>query len=173
MGNLILGGSASSRLFMRLREKESLTYGAYSTVISKFEAGLFKASLSVRNEVVGKAVSSLLDELKRVKDNGVTSKELDDKKGLENGKFAMKLQGFGYLSMLIKTKMFKLPQDYFKNYLSKLSKLSLKKVNSTLKEIITPNKGILVIVGDSKQFVNQLKSFGQVVVLDENLKIKK
>ena len=173
MGNLVLGGSASSRLFMRLREKESLTYGAYSFISFKYEAGLFKAGLSVRNEVVGKAVSSLLDELEKFKEKGITEKELNDKKGLENGSFAMKLQGFGYISMLIKTKMLKLPEDYFKNYLSNLSKLTVKNVNSAVKQIITPQKGIIVIVGDSKSFVNQLKSFGQVVVLDENLKVKK
>ncbi len=173
MGNLILGGSASSRLFMRLREKESLTYGAYSNISAKREAGLFKAGLSVRNEVVGKAVSSLLDELKKFKEKGIIKKELSDKKGLENGAFAMKLQGFGYISMLIKSKMFKLPKNYFENYLSNLSKLTVKDINNAVKNIITPNKGIIVIVGDSKSFISQLKSFGQVVVLDENLKVKK
>lgn len=173
IGNLVLGGSASSRLFMRLREKESLTYGAYSSLSSKFEVGLFKAGLSVRNTVVGKAVSSLLDELKKFKEKGIVKKELNDKKGLENGTFAMKLQGFGYLSMLIKSKMFNLPKDYFKNYLSNLSKLTVKDVNTAVKNVITPNKGIIVIVGDSKSFIKQLKPFGQVVVLDENLKVKK
>jgi len=170
IGNLVLGGSASSRLFMRLREKESLTYGAYSFISPRLESGLFKASLSVRNEVVGKAVSSLLDEIKKFKETGVTQKELDDKKGLENGSFAMKLQGFGYISMLLKSKFLNLPKDYFKNYLDSMSKLSVDDINKTVKEVITPNKGIIVIVGDSKAFINQLKSFGQVVVLDENLK---
>jgi predicted Zn-dependent peptidase len=170
MGNKVLGESSSSRLFMRLREKESLTYGVYSYLTQRLESGIFLASLSVRSDVVGKAVTSLLDELTKFKKSGITKDELDDKKGLEYGSFAMKLQGFGYVSMLLQSKFLNLPTDYFKNYLSNLSKLTVENINSDVQEVITPENGKIVIVGDSKTFIEQLKPLGQAVILDENFK---
>jgi hypothetical protein len=82
----------------------------------------------------------------------------------------MKLQGFGYVHMLLKTKFFNLPNDYYKNYLKKITTIKPQEINSITKKVIKPDYGIIVIVGDSKKFVSQLKNFATVVVLDENLK---
>ena len=43
VANQVLGGSAASRLFMDLREKRSLTYGAYSAIGERVDIGPFVA----------------------------------------------------------------------------------------------------------------------------------
>ncbi|MGB0680402.1 MAG: M16 family metallopeptidase, partial [Polyangiales bacterium] len=46
VANQVLGGSAASRLFMDLRERQSLTYGAYSRVGEAVDRGTFQAFAS-------------------------------------------------------------------------------------------------------------------------------
>ncbi len=167
LGNQVFGGGASSRLFMRLREKESLTYGAYSGLSEKQEKGIFTAALDVRNEVTGQALNSLLDELSILKEKGITQKELDRIKDYEIGKLSLKLEKISAFNDELMKKHFFNIKDY--NIIERINKTKLEDVNRTLKEIIQPKSGIVVIVGDYNKIKDQLKNFN-VIVFDENLK---
>jgi len=66
MANQVLGGSAASRLFMDLREKRSLTYGAYSDVDERVQVAPFMAFAAVRNEVTKDALAAFDEHLHRI-----------------------------------------------------------------------------------------------------------
>ena len=66
VANQVLGGSAASRLFMDLREKRSLTYGAHSKLDERLQTAQFSAYASVRTEVTGDAMAAFEEHLRRI-----------------------------------------------------------------------------------------------------------
>jgi zinc protease len=80
--NYVVGGSASSRLLNRLRQKEGLSYGAFSRLQAPplDKSGSFLAGAICAPENADKAMHSLLDELTLILKDGVTEAELADAK---------------------------------------------------------------------------------------------
>ena len=67
--NQILGGSATARLFMNLREDKGFTYGSYSSASTSRYISSFSASASVRNEVTDSSVVEIIKEIFQEKFN--------------------------------------------------------------------------------------------------------
>jgi zinc protease len=70
--NSILGGGATGRLFMNLREKHGYTYGAYSSISADENVGQFTASADVRTEVTDSAIKEFITEFDKISTQGVT-----------------------------------------------------------------------------------------------------
>jgi zinc protease len=85
--NTILGANASSRVFMNLREDKGYTYGAYTSLDARREAGSFRASAEVRVDVTGDALREFFYELNRIRDEDVSDEELADAKAYLTGVF--------------------------------------------------------------------------------------
>ena len=76
VANEALGGSFTSRLNARLREREGYTYGCYSWLLPYRHDGLLEASAAVQTEVTGKALRSLLEEVGEALGGQLTEAEL-------------------------------------------------------------------------------------------------
>src|SRR5205085_2502221 len=63
----ILGGTASARLFMNLREEKGYTYGAYTQLDARRYAGSFRATTEVRTPVTGASLKEIFYELDRIR----------------------------------------------------------------------------------------------------------
>ncbi len=74
--NLLFGVSFTSRLFKEIREKRGLCYTIRSGSDNWDDVGYWSIYAGVATEKVGTAVSAILEELKKVTDNGVTEKEV-------------------------------------------------------------------------------------------------
>lgn len=72
----MLGGSASSRLFRRLREEQGLVYSVDACASSYLSAGVFAVSMGVSRESEKKAVLTAAEVLRECPDT-VTEEELD------------------------------------------------------------------------------------------------
>jgi len=83
----ILGGGMSSRLFQSVREKHGLCYGVYSFSASHADTGLFGISTALNRENEEKAISLILDEINRLRQDGVTDDELS--RAIEQAKSSM------------------------------------------------------------------------------------
>ncbi len=68
----IVGGGASARLFMNLREVHGYTYGAYSHLIAREYAGPWTAQASMRTDATGGAMTEFMNEINRIRDQAVT-----------------------------------------------------------------------------------------------------
>ncbi|MFC2080641.1 M16 family metallopeptidase [Bacteroidota bacterium] len=80
--NLLLGGSATARLFMNLREDHAYTYGCYSNLNNDKWIGSFQASADVKNEVTDSAVYQILYEMDRIQTEIASVEEVDNIKKL-------------------------------------------------------------------------------------------
>jgi predicted Zn-dependent peptidase len=72
----ILGGGMSSRLFQTLREKLGLCYSIYSFIAGHNDTGVLGISTALGQETENEAISAKLDEVEKLRDNGVTEDEL-------------------------------------------------------------------------------------------------
>ena len=149
--NSILGGSATARLFMNLREKHGYTYGAYSTLSADELVGYFNANAKVRNDVTDSALTQFMVELNRIADEKVTADELQGMKNYASGIFAYTLQDPQTIARFaIETEKYKLPADYYATYMEQIAAVTVDDVKEMAEKYITPNNAIILVVGNKK-----------------------
>jgi len=82
---IILGGNMSSRLFQQIREKRGLAYSIYSFVSSYVDSGMFGIYGAVKPDRVIEATDLVLNEIKTLKKQLVTTTELQNAKEYTKG----------------------------------------------------------------------------------------
>jgi predicted Zn-dependent peptidase len=88
----ILGGSMSSRLFQEIREKRGLAYSVFSFNQSFKNAGLCGIYAGTRKENFEKTVDLILNEVKKIKKNGITKEEFERAKEFIKGSLVLALE---------------------------------------------------------------------------------
>lgn len=106
--SMVLGGGMSSRLFQTVRETHGLCYSIYSYASSFSDTGLFGIVTALGQETQEKALGLIAQELRRMRDGGITDQELDRAReqtksnvvmGLESTTACMNRLGSGELHM--------------------------------------------------------------------------
>jgi len=162
----VLGANASSRLFMNLREEKGYTYGAYSSLDARTFGGTFRASAEVRTEVTGAALHEFFYELDRIRNEDVSEKELHDAIAYLTGVFPIRLETQeGLIDQLTQMKMLGLPSDYLHTYREQVAAISRADIRRVAVEHVTPDKAVIVIVGDSAAILDEVRRFSQDVEL--------
>lgn len=77
---MILGGGASSRLFIELREKRALTYDVLATHCKGLDFGYFSISCAVKNSNLEKTRTLVLKEFAKLREELVLEEELERNK---------------------------------------------------------------------------------------------
>jgi zinc protease len=89
--NHILGGAAmSSRLYREVREKRGLAYSIFSTLVPLDSTALFMASTATRTEAAGQTLDLVLQEIRRIAEQGPTAEELAKAKSFQTGSFPLR-----------------------------------------------------------------------------------
>jgi zinc protease len=92
LANAALGQSSlTSRLGVRVRDTEGLTYGIHSSFSATHLAGPFTVSLTVKPESREAALAATFDELRKYVSGGMTDKELAEEKSSRIGRFKVDL----------------------------------------------------------------------------------
>ena len=153
----ILGGNASARLFMNLREEKGYTYGAYSQLDARRHAGSFRATTEVRGEVTGVSLKEIFYELNRIRDEDVSDKELTDAKTYLTGIFPIRLETQeGLVDQLTQIRMHGLPEDYLQTYRENIQRVTKEDVRRVARSHVTPDRAAVVVVGDKAQIREQV-----------------
>ncbi|MFH1552149.1 MAG: pitrilysin family protein [Candidatus Omnitrophota bacterium] len=91
--NVIFGGNMSSRLFEELREKYGLCYDIASSYKRHSDIGEIQIHAGVDTKKALRSIIAVLDELKKLKDLGVTEDELARAKKYVKGQFLLAIEG--------------------------------------------------------------------------------
>ncbi len=92
IANSALGQSSlTSRLGVRVRDVEGLTYGIHSSIGATHVPGPFLISVTVKPEMRDAAVASTLDEALKFLREGMTARELAEEKSSRAGRFQVDL----------------------------------------------------------------------------------
>lgn len=96
--HVIVGGTMSSRMFIEVRERRGLAYIVRTDVSPYHETGLFSVHAGLLPTKVEEALNTILDELKKVKEHGVTQLELTQAKEHMRGKITLSLENSSALA---------------------------------------------------------------------------
>jgi zinc protease len=152
----ILGGTASARLFMNLREDKGYTYGAYSQFDARRYAGSFRATAEVRTPVTGASLKEIFYELGRIRSEDVSEKELADAKSYLTGIFPVRLETQeGLVEQLLQIRMHDLAPDYLETYRDRIMRVTREDVRRVANLYVTPDSAAVVLVGDAAEVREQ------------------
>jgi zinc protease len=158
--NFMLGGGASARLFMILREEKGYTYGAYSWFNGNKIYGTFTASAAVRSDATLESVK-LFKDIMLDYQSGVKQEIVDFTKGSLLKANALRFETNDALLDMLKTmKLNGLPEDYIKKEEEYLRGLTVDQVNETVQKYIDPMRMYYVVVGDAKTQLKDLEKVG-------------
>ena len=90
--SVLLGEGMSSRLVMELRERRSLCYDVHSYVNYFLDTGAFAVYVGVDPSRAQEALGALLEELTRLRDDGVAEEELARAKELAEGRLLLRME---------------------------------------------------------------------------------
>jgi zinc protease len=169
VANTVLGGGASSRVFMNIREEKGYAYDARTAVVPRKNGGLFTAITQVRNEVVEPAMEALLAEMRRMNSQPVPTKELDDVKNYLSGIFLIALETPAALATQLNSiRLNGLPDDYLEKYVPRVRAVGPTRVQAVSAKYIDPANLSIIVVGDAAKIGKQLEKFGKPTVEKAN-----
>jgi len=165
VANGILGGSASSRLFMNIREKKGFAYDAHSALVPLKDSGVASVVTQVRNEVLAEALEGVLEEMGRLGRRGASARELATAKNYLNGVFVIRLETQdGLASQLAGVRLMGLSLSYLERYGPRVRAVEAERLQAAAAKYFNPEQSAIVVVGDADQLAGQLGRFGEVRV---------
>lgn len=163
--NHILGGPGAPRLYLNLREEKGYTYSVSSFFNLPKYRGYWFASAAVRTEVTDGAMQEFMYELKRIRDEKVTAKEMEDARRAIIGRFALDLERpTDLLENIVMQKIFHLPADYWDTYPQKVSAVTADDVQRAAQKYLDLSHLQIVAVGDAAKIRETLEKYGTVEV---------
>jgi zinc protease len=169
VGNMVLGGGASSRLFNDIREKRGFAYDVHTEFERNKDMGLTDAVTQVRNDVVEPAVQALLDDMAEMGKSPVGAQELTDAKNFLAGIYLLQLEPqSGLADLLVRVKTMDLPNDYIETFTTHIRSVEPDQIEKVAKQYISPENSAIVVVGDASKIQKSLEKFGTVQVAKPN-----
>lgn len=161
----ILGSGFTSRLTSEIREKRGLTYSIQSAFDARKDIGPFTISASTRHEKVGELVRETLGVFSDFYKNGVTEQEVSDAKGYLQGSFPRLIETpEGLAKMLVSLRFYGVSDNYLKDYIKNLQKITADDVNKVIRKYYHPDQMRVLIYGPENKTLDQLRPIGAVEV---------
>jgi len=148
MNHILGGGGFGSRLTTDLREERGLVYGVGSGFDILQERGLFTVQLATKNESAAEAEAVVRDQLRLMRDGGVTDDELEAAKAYLTGSFPLRLDGDAKLaSYLLFMERHHLGLDYLQRFPTLVNAVTRDQVAAAARHYLDPDGLIVVVVG--------------------------
>lgn len=149
--SMIFGGGMTSRLFQEVREKRGLAYYVGASADLYTDCGVFLARAGVNKDKAVEAVEVVLEEMRKLKEAGVTEAELQQAKDHFNGSMAIYLESSmnmasDYCDSVLFEKKVLTPEER----LGKINSVKLEEVNRLAKELLDTSKLNFGIIGPYK-----------------------
>jgi predicted Zn-dependent peptidase len=145
---VILGGNMSSRLFISVRERNSLAYYIHSSVDATTDTGYLVTQAGIKNDSLEKAVGLILQEYKDLKNTHITAKELKKAKDYLRGSMSLALdatdaQASYYATEEVMEHTIMTPEEKLKM----IDKVTISDIKKVAGEIFVKEKLNLSVIG--------------------------
>lgn len=162
LAGTVLGGGFSSRVNQNLREDKGYTYGASAGQSASRAGGRVQAGADVRNEVTGASLEQFFHEFKRLADEPVPARELDDTKRYVAGGYLISNQLQGSVAATLASNWLAgLPSDFLAGYVPRIRQVDAAQVQAMARKYFDPKDQSIVVVGDGKAIAEQLEPYGE------------
>lgn len=141
VANHIFGGAGlNSKLNQKIREKEGLTYGAYSSMILTDKVNLLTVGFSSTKDNFEKAVSMFKEEWKNYAQNGFSKEDVDFAKDYLIASYNLRFASIARIAdMLVMQQKMGLGLDFLNKRNDYVKNVSVEAVNQALKKYFTDN----------------------------------
>jgi predicted Zn-dependent peptidase len=149
--NFILGGgSFTSRITMKVRSTEGLSYNQGSRFSYRWGyPGTFSGYVQTKSSTVGYAISLILDEFNRIRKGPVSDAEMEVAINYYLESFSNSFESpQNTMSTFANLEMTGKPMDYYKTFRNNISAVTKAKVQEVANKYIHPDEAAILIVGD-------------------------
>lgn len=149
LANSALGQSSlTSRLGVRVRDTEGLTYGIHSSFHATHLAGPFLVTVTVKPESRDAAVASTLDEIRRFVKDGMAPQELADEKSSRIGKFKVDLASNAGIAQAVDTAIYYgFGIGYLDDFASRVNAVTKEQADAAFARLVDPDAFAIVSAG--------------------------
>ena len=167
LANTIFGGAFNSRIVRNIREEKGYTYSPGSTLTGFADAGFYRFSADVRNEVTGATLTEVFKEIDKLRGEGTEGSELQGGKAYMRGIFPIQTATqTGLANVLNSVYVFGLAKDYPETFRSKIAAVEPAQVKSGAATLLGSQDSVIAIVGDYAKVKDQLSAFKDITFLD-------
>jgi zinc protease len=157
--NAVLGGGSSGRLFQEVRTKRALSYGSYSGMAPRAEAGLLSATAQTKNETAAEVAQIILGEFDRLAKEPLQSQEVANRISFITGAFNRQAETSGGLGAALGGLIQQgLSPSEAARFVAKMESVTPEAASAAAARLVGGDKATLVIVGDSSKFLDKLKA---------------
>lgn len=157
----ILGGTMSSRLFLEIREKRGLCYFIKSVGQGYEDISYLAVHAGLNKAKIYEALIVIKEELEKIRQHGVTQKELDKAKANIRGRMIIRLEeAHDYINFLADQELMGMKIKDLQEKLKEMDKISLSQINGLIGKIINWRQANLAIIGpftNNHKFLKILK----------------
>jgi zinc protease len=149
LANAALGQSSlTSRLGVRVRDVEGLTYGIHSSLSATHIPGNFTVSLTVKPESLEAAMHSTLEEVSRFVSSGMTPRELAEEKSSRIGRFKVDLAANSGIAQALDAAMYYgFGVDYLDRFPGLVSAITKEEADACFARRVSPDHFTIVAAG--------------------------
>jgi zinc protease len=165
VANSVLSGY-SGRLNQEIRIKRGLSYGAGSSLDTRRNIGPFTASAQTKNQSAAQVAELLLGEVEKLATAAVPDIELAPRKAVVVGNFARNLEtAAGLVSQVASLAVYGISFDEMNRYIGNVQTVSASDVQRFASAHLDAKTTSVVIVGNAKEFLPELRKKYQVEVI--------
>jgi predicted Zn-dependent peptidase len=148
--NHILGGSGfTSRITKKVRSDEGLAYSAYSSYqIGQYWPGTFRIGFQSKSATVALAAKLALDEVRDMRNELVTDKELQTAKNAIIESFPRQFESpASTVGAFVQDEYLDRPHSYWQKYRDHIRAVSAEDVRRVAKQYLDPDDMVFLVVG--------------------------
>jgi predicted Zn-dependent peptidase len=145
---VILGGNMSSRLFIKVRERNGLAYSIHTSTDNSTDTGYLVTQAGIDHKNLEKSVQLILEEYRDLRDNKITEKELQKAKDYIRGTTSLSLDSsdsqasfYGVQELLEKNIL--TPEEK----LQRMDKVTIEDIKKVAEDIFVQEKLNLAVIG--------------------------
>ena len=158
VANAVLGGGYSSRLNQEIRIRRGLAYGAGSGIDGRRSSGPFVASTQTRNETAAEVLGLILAEMRRLGAEPIPPEELGVRRAVILADLARTAETTQGLAGLISAYVINgAGPDEIARYQQAILAVTPEQAQSVAADVLAPEGSTMVIVGDSRLFLDRLR----------------
>jgi zinc protease len=169
LANTIYGGAFNSRIVRNIREEKGYTYSPQSSLTGFSDAGFYRFSADVRNEVTGPTLTEVFKEIDQMRAEGSDGAELQGAKAYLRGLFPIQTATqTGLSATLNNVYVFGLPKDYPETFRARIAAVTPEQVKTASSTLFGSDDSVIAIVGDWAKVKDQLAAYNNITFLDTN-----
>ena len=151
--NYILGGGGfSSRLMDNIRDNRGLAYDVHSSFSAQKDPGSFQAWMQTKSESANESINEIFKELKRIRTEPVSEKELADAKAYLTGSFPLRMDTYAKIAgMLTAIEIYNLGLDYPQKYPGLINAVTREDILRAAKKYLDPDHMVIVVLGNQEK----------------------